>query len=101
EESSQQRVLNGMLAILIDPAKLGTADAFAREARLFLDWLRKGRPAPGVDKVRLAGEPERELRAKREREGVPVDATTWEEILAAADKVKLARAKVQALAEKG
>ena len=101
EESSQQRVLNGMLAILIDPAKLGTADAFAREARLFLDWLRKGRPAPGVDKVRLAGEPERDLRAKREREGVPVDATTWEEILAAADKVKLARAKVQALAEKG
>jgi uncharacterized oxidoreductase len=100
EESSQQRVLNGMLAILIDPARLGTADAFAREARLFLDWLRKGRPAPGVDKVRLAGEPERELRAKREREGVPVDATTWEEILAAADKVKLARAKVQALAEK-
>jgi len=101
EESSQQRVLNGMLAIVIDPAKLGTADAFAREARLFLEWLRKGRTAPGFDKVRIAGEPERELRAQREREGVPVDATTWEEILAAADKVKLARAKVQALAEKG
>ena len=100
EESSQQRVLNGMLTILIDAKRLGTADVFAREARLFLDWLRKGRPAPGVDKVRLAGEPERELRAKREREGVPIDATTWEEILAAADKVKLARAKVQALAEK-
>jgi len=101
EESSKQRVLNGMLAIVIDPTKLGTADAFAREARLFLDWLRKGRAAPGVDKVRIAGEPERELRAKRERDGVPVDATTWEEILAAAEKVKLPRAKVQALAEKG
>ena len=99
EESSKQRVLNGMLAIVIDPNKLGTADAFAREARQFLDWLRKGRPAPGVDKVRIAGEPERELRAKREREGVPVDGTTWEEILAAADKVKLPRARVQALAE--
>ena len=101
EESSKQRVLNGMLTIVIDPKKLGTADAFAREARMFLDWLRKGRAAPGVDKVRIAGEPERELRAKREREGVPVDATTWEEILAAAEKVKLPRAKVQALVEKG
>jgi uncharacterized oxidoreductase len=90
-----------MLAIVIDAARLGTADAFAREARLFLDWLRKGRPAPGVGKVRVAGERERELRAKREREGVPVDATTWEEILAAADKVKLARARVQELAEQG
>jgi hydroxycarboxylate dehydrogenase B len=99
EESSQQRVLNGMLTIIIDAAKLGTADAFAREARLFLDWLRKGRAAPGFDKVRLAGEPERELRAKRESEGVPVDATTWEEILTAADKVKLSRSRVQALAE--
>jgi len=101
EESSQQRVLNGMLAIVIDPAKLGTADVFAREARLFLEWLRKGRTAPGFDKVRIAGEPERELRAQREREGMPVDATTWEEILVAADSVKLPRAKVQALAEKG
>ena len=101
EESSKQRVLNGMLAIVIDAAKLGTGDAFARETRLFLDWLRKGRAAPGVDKVRIAGEPERELRAKREREGVPVDATTWEEILVAADSVKLPRAKVDALAKSG
>jgi uncharacterized oxidoreductase len=101
EESSKQRVLNGMLTVLIDPRRLGTADAFAREARLFLDWLRKGRAAPGVDKVRVAGEPERELRAKREREGVPVDATTWEEILVAADKVKLPRAKLQELAGEG
>src|SRR5882762_1021761 len=36
EESKQQRVLNGMLAIVINPARLGTAPAFEREARLFL-----------------------------------------------------------------
>jgi uncharacterized oxidoreductase len=98
EESSKQRVLNGMLAIVIDPKQLGTAAAFEREARLFLDWLRKSRPAPGFDHVRLAGEPERELRARRSRDGIPVDDTTWQEILRAADKVKLARERVQALA---
>ena len=48
--------------------------------------------------MRLAGEPEREMRAKRTREGIPIDETTWEEIQRAADKVKLARSRVQALA---
>ena len=98
-ESSKQRVMNGMLTVLIDPARLGTAQAFERETRLFLDWLRRGRAAPGFDKVRLAGEPEREYRAKREREGLPVDAATWTEIEKAAAKVKLDPAAVRSLAE--
>jgi uncharacterized oxidoreductase len=99
EESTRQRVMNGMVAILIDPKRLGTAAAFEREARLFLEWLRKGRPAPGFDRVRLAGEPEREMRAKRLREGIPVDDTTWQEIQRAADKVKLSREQLQRLAK--
>src|SRR5213596_3097967 len=99
EESSKQRVMNGMVAILIDPQRLGTAAAFERESRLFLDWLRKSRPAPGFDRVRIAGEPEREMRARRTRDGIPVDDTTWQEIQRAADKVKLARETVQRLAE--
>ena len=99
EESSKQRVMNGMLVIVIDPKRLGTAAAFEREARLFLDWLRKSRPAPGFDHVRIAGEPEREMRAKRSRDGIPVDDNTWQEIQRAADKVKLARERLQALAQ--
>lgn len=98
-ESSKQRVLNGMLAIVIDPVKLGTAERFAGEARQFMDWLRKTPVAPGFDKVRVAGEPEREYRAKREKEGIPVDPTTWEEILAAGEKVRLRRQALQQLAE--
>jgi uncharacterized oxidoreductase len=37
--------------------------------------------------VRLAGEPERESRARRLKAGVPVDTTTWREILTAAKKL--------------
>jgi uncharacterized oxidoreductase len=98
DESSKQRVLNGMLTILLDARQLGTAAAFEREARLFLDWLRKSRPAPGYDRVRIAGEPEREMRERRSREGIGVDQATWEEILRAADKLKLARSRIQGLA---
>jgi len=97
EESSKQRVMNGMLAVLIDPARLGTAAAFEHETRLFLDWLRKSRPAPGFDRVRIAGEPEREMRAQRSRDGIAVDATTWAEIQRAADNVKLPRARLATL----
>jgi uncharacterized oxidoreductase len=98
DESKKQRVLNGMLAVLIDPVRLGTADAFGSEARHFLDWLRTGRPAAGADKVRIAGEPERETRAKRERDGISVDDNTWKEILAAGAKVSLDGARIEKLA---
>ena len=83
---------------MIDPAKLGTREAFEREARDYLDWIRKSPPAPGFDRVRIAGEPERETRARRERDGIPVDDGTWEEIRAAAAKLKLAPERIDSLA---
>jgi len=98
ENKSQRRVLNGMLSILIDPRRLGTTVAFEKDAREYLAWLRKSRPAPGFDRVRIAGEPERETRAQRAKEGIPVDDETWKEILAAAAKLKLAPEKIEALA---
>jgi hydroxycarboxylate dehydrogenase B len=98
EESSKQRVLNGMLALVIDPERLGNAAPFASESRQFVDWLRKGRVAPGHDKVRIAGEPEREVRAQREKDGIPVDDNTWQEIIAAGAKVKVPRPALEKLA---
>jgi uncharacterized oxidoreductase len=97
-DRSKKRVWNGMLTILIDPRRLGTADAFAAETTAFLASLRQSPVAPGFDKVRIAGEPERETRARREREGIPVDENTWEEIVAAGGKLKLARATLDQLA---
>ena len=43
------------------------------------------------DKVRIAGEPERETRAKREKDGIPVDDNTWNDICAAGAKLKVSR----------
>jgi uncharacterized oxidoreductase len=48
--------------------------------------------------VRLAGEPEREWRAKRLAEGIPVDVKTWNDILAAAARLKVEPAKINQLA---
>ncbi|MFP5406729.1 MAG: Ldh family oxidoreductase, partial [Gammaproteobacteria bacterium] len=88
-----RRVYNGMLSVLIDPARTGSgADTFFSESAAFVESLRRSPPAPGFDRVRIAGEPEREARARRMAEGIPVDATTWEEILLAGEKVGVARA---------
>ena len=80
-------VINGMLTILIDPAKLGTGPAFDAEARAFIDWLRRSPPADGCEGVQVAGEPERAMRLKREQEGIEIDRQTWQEIVDAAGKV--------------
>jgi uncharacterized oxidoreductase len=98
DNKTQRRVLNGMLSIVIDPAKFGTQAAFAKDAKSFLDWLRASRPAPGHDRVRIAGEPEREHRATRSREGIPVDDETWKKIRAAAAKLKLEPAQIDTIA---
>ena len=99
DDKSKRRVWNGMLTIVIDPARLDKTRVFGEETRDFLASLRKSPVAPGFDKVRIAGEPERETRARREREGIPVDDTTWKELLAAAAKVKLPAGTVERLAQ--
>ena len=83
-------VVNGMLTILIDPARLGTQAAFDAEAVEFIDWLQAGPVAPGFDAVKIAGEPERAARAQRKVDGITVDAQTWAEIVDAGRKVGVA-----------
>jgi hydroxycarboxylate dehydrogenase B len=98
DDRSKKRVWNGMLTILIDPKRLGNGDAFASETTAFLESLRKSPVAPGFDKVRIAGEPERETRAKRERDGISVDDNTWTDIVAAGAKLKVGRETLDKLA---
>ncbi len=85
--SGQQRVLNGMLTILFDPARLGSAAVYGPEMQAFLDWVTASPPQSGAERVRVAGEPERLARAQRLAAGIPVDAATWEELRSAARKL--------------
>ncbi len=96
--SGRQRVINGMLTILIDPQRLGDGAAIGAEMRAFLDWVKASPPQPGVDHVRVAGDPEREARARRLAEGIPVDHATWNELLAAAAELGRDPAELNRLA---
>ena len=61
-------VLNGMLTVLIDPAKLGTQASFEQEARAFIDWLRQSPPGAGLrrgaDRGRARAHGARDARAR-------------------------------------
>ena len=100
-DGTRRRVLNGMFSVLVDPERLGDRAAFEAEALGFMDWARASPPREGFGPVLVAGEPERAMRARRLAEGVPVDATTWGEILAAAEKLGVPAAEVQSMAGLG
>ena len=85
--SLRRAVFNGMMTILIDPARLGTQASFEQEALAFVDWVQGGPVAPGYRSVQIAGDPERAARAKRAAEGIKIDTQTWAEIVEAGLKV--------------
>jgi uncharacterized oxidoreductase len=97
-DSSRRRVLNGMFSVLLDPAALGPTGDFEREAAAFVEWVKSSPPREGVEQVLVAGEPERASRARRSAQGIPVDATTWQEILEAGRKLGVDPAQVNTAA---
>ena len=91
----KRRVLNGMFSVLVDPNKMGTAENLAREMEAYVAWHTASPANPQTPKLLIAGEPERLSKAKRLVEGIPVDATTWKEIIAAGGKVGLSQPQVE------
>jgi hydroxycarboxylate dehydrogenase B len=94
----RMRVLNGMFSVLLDPAALGGADTFEQQAHAFLDWVQASPARDGFGPVQVAGDAERAHRAARTAQGVAVDATTWQEILDAAQSLGVASGAVNAAA---
>lgn len=91
-------ITNNMFSVIIDPAKLGGAESWRREVAAFVDFVKASPKAPGSDGVLVAGEPERRARTRRLAEGIPVDATTWGEIVAAGESVQVSAAETNSVA---
>ena len=94
---TRRSIINNMLTFIVDPGRLGTAERLAQEAMAFADWVRASPPLQGVDRVQLAGDPEREWRRARAA-AVPVDTTTWQQIVAAAAQLGLDEAELNRIA---
>ena len=87
ENSASSTAINNMLSIIIRCDALGDPQAIAAEAGAFAAWAKSSRLRPGADEIMLPGEPERARRAVRQRDGIPLDRTTWGQLLDTARSV--------------
>lgn len=80
------RIINNMLMIVIDPVRLTDSDYIATEMRAMSDYARQSPPGDGQSPVLMPGDPEREQRLSRSREGIYVEDETWRQIRDAAQE---------------
>lgn len=78
-----RRFCNGMLSIYIAPDICGSDASFAAEVRSYLDFYLDTRPAEAGGRVLAPGDVERETRARRLAEGVPLTDEVWDALVAA------------------
>ena len=91
-------LINNMTSVAIDPGVFADLEAYAAEIRRYGDWVKASPPRTSADEVLLPGEPEHRARETRSRDGIPIDETTWSQLLAAAESVGLESAEVERLA---
>lgn len=88
---------NTMTSIAIDAKRLPDGEARRAEILRFAEWIKGSPPADPKAPVLLPGEVEATTRRKRLAEGIPVDDGSWADIVAAAEKVGIDAAEIEAM----
>ncbi|MCP4382601.1 MAG: malate/lactate/ureidoglycolate dehydrogenase [Hyphomicrobiales bacterium] len=83
---ADQAILNSMFSVLIDPAHSGLGSDYAGRTESVLRWF-QSENSEDLTGVRLPGDPERDTRKRRTRDGIPIDPNTMAEIHEAANRV--------------
>src|SRR6185312_2973275 len=80
---------NGMLTIVIDPSRLVDREWLGEEIAAMTAYITGSPPSRPDEPVLIPGDPERDTRAQRLQEGVPIDDETWRELIVAARRVNV------------
>ena len=89
ERQDAESVTNGMLTIVIDPARLTDQAWMKDEIAAMAAYITGSPPRKAGEPVLTPGDPERAKRAQRLKAGVPIDDETWREIALAARGVNV------------
>jgi uncharacterized oxidoreductase len=81
---------NCVFILLIDPARFGGADHFRSEVSQLVEYVKSCPRVTGCDEIILPGEPERHLAARRQREGITLDAENYSALVKLGDKLGVA-----------
>jgi uncharacterized oxidoreductase len=75
------RVINGMLSIFLDIGCFQEEIAFAAEIERFIAWVKSSAKSTPDGEILMPGEIEERTKARRLRDGIDIDATTWSQLL--------------------
>ena len=81
-QSKDARVGNGLFVMVLNVASFRKFSGFSAEIERFIGYLKSAKRAAGVDTIRMPGERGWDEQRKREQDGIPIDAETWEQIQA-------------------
>jgi uncharacterized oxidoreductase len=85
--STRKAIINNMLSILISPEALGTQASYLSELEAFVQWVQSPDQGTEPSSVLLPGDPERTTKRERLANGIPVDGTSWAQLIAAAHSI--------------
>lgn len=84
------RVVNGMLSIFLDPTFFQSDADFQAELARFIAWVKSSEKVSPEGDILMPGEIEECTKARRLRDGIDIDDTTWSQLQQAAKSVGLA-----------
>jgi uncharacterized oxidoreductase len=89
-------IRNNMLSIYIDTSVYDPSGSVPEEVHRFVDWVKASPPATPGQPVLAPGDVERTTREKRLRDGIPIDDTTWDDLVSAAKSVGIDESRLAA-----
>jgi len=84
------RLTNGMLTILLSPGFFISEEEFHAEVERFAAYIKTSKKTSPTAEILMPGEPENQNRARRSRDGIDLDDTTWGQITATAKSLGVA-----------
>ena len=97
DNAPKGRLVNNMLAVIVDPGRFWSQDAYGEDVARLVAWVAASPPAEPGGEVLLPGDVERRTRAERLERGIPLDERTLEQVRDAARSVGVPEAEIQAL----
>lgn len=95
---SRNAIVNSLFSVVVSPEHMGTQDSYFSELEDFIRWVQLPPEGHGPS-VLLPGDPERQKRADRLKNGIPVDGTTFNQLLDTGKSVGLTEAEMRAMAQ--
>jgi len=93
-----EQFANGMLSIYLSVEAFDRGGGFANDITRYIDYVKSANPANPDEPVVVPGDKERQVKAERLANGVPLTQEAWDDIRNAAKRVGLEDEDIEKLA---